>query len=197
MHKKPQKTTSKSSSSFTSNSTRHPQTATKEMVLRRRAQRKSSSQDDKERLLPAIELQEYPVDASSPPTYKPPKTDPLFLNGYPDEPSPRNPLRRVATCLNLSSCIDALISRPQRHFPSPRITIRRSEEEPEQVSCEKLSGKGKSKLARSGGSNTETGLRSAMTWYFWAPPMTETAKVKDCPTLEFLRMRLAPPGLWL
>lgn len=183
------------------NQTLNTQTATKNnnnMVLRRRAQRRTSSHDDNERLLPAIELQAYPLDPSSPPTYNPPKTNPSSRNGYPDGPSPRNPLHRVATRLNLSGYIDALTSRPRRHSPSPRTIIRRSEEEPVQtISLEIVFSKGNRKHARSGGApeSEKTGLRSAMTWYFWAPP--SSAKPKDCPTLRFLRTRLAPPGLWL
>ena len=203
------------------------------MVLRRRIRRRSQrrsqpktpshgTKDDTERLLPALELQEYPINANrnaSMPTYTPPTHSlptyspmPKYNSPEPDVPSPdgdvltfpdlilpRKRLSRVTSSLKLSGWVGALTHRPRLHFPGKQIVLRHGEEldHISSSSSETLFGKGKETKRHSSRddvkSGSDTGLRSAVHWYFCSP----TDTVKNCPTLEFLRLRLAPPNVWL
>lgn len=180
-------------------------------LRRRRTQRRYSSlpqTDDTERLLPAIELQDYRIDAiidASQPTdnFSEVDTSPFEedLESGPYEASPRKRLRRVTTSLKIRRRVSALIRRPQQHFRSHKVIVRDSQEldghDRIENSFETQSVKDKRKRHSwkdfKPWSESEDGLRSTISWYFWSPSDT----VKDCPTLEFVRIRLAPPNVWL
>ena len=175
---------------------------------RRRAQRKTSYNDpanDNERLLPATELQGYPVGAvtdASPSMYNSSEfhTSSIEEEGQFDshEILPRKPLRRVATPLKLRRCMDAIKRCAKKHLGGQLVIVRVWEERVQTQSFPKTSpgewerkghSRGESKLK----SDSDKSLRSTIKWYFWSPSDT----VKNCPTLEFVRTRLAPPNVWL
>lgn len=180
------------------------------MYLRRRTQARPSSHqqiDDDERLLPAIELSEYSTDAfrnASPRICKASESDALSpkkeLHACPHRSLPRKPLRRIGKSLKLDSCLDALKCRLQQRSRTQWLPLDHSEElefcHRASTSLDKRSRKGE-RTGRSCKATSVIGpdgsLRSSLSWYFCSPADT----VKNCPTLEFLRTRLAPPNLWL
>ena len=170
------------------------------MLLRHRVQLKTSAYqriDENERLLSAIELEDYfPVEAITPFG----ELDASYLNGEyqscPREALLRKRVRRVG------KYVHALIRRPQQHLRSQWTIVQEREElecsDGVKASFEMLSGrtaKGSChpSRAKSCPGSDATGLRAAVHWYFWSPAET----VKNCPTMEFLRIRLAPPSVWL
>ncbi len=180
------------------------------MFSRLRAQPKSSSHrqmDDEERLLSTIELQDYPIDPTtnaSPRIYHTSESDTSALREslqiYPHETSTRNRLHRVATSLKLSRCRDGLIGRLQSHSRNKWVVLPHSEEleSGDQVNTDSKTllgkGHGKSRSRRAKlVPDSDRSLRSTVDWYFWSP--TNTAK--NCPTLEFLLLHLAPSHIWL
>ena len=173
------------------------------MPLRRRARCKASPHDptdDNARLLPAIELQDYRSDAS-PSIYDFSELDASSLEGVDInsyESPPRKQLQRVATLLRLGRCVDALKRCAKQHLGGQLVIERvwegrvQVESSPETSSGEwekKGHSWGDSKLK----SDSDDNLRSTIKWYLWSPSDT----MKNCPTLEFVRPRLAPPNVWL
>ena len=179
------------------------------MPLRHKIQRKSSANDpidDNERLLPAIELQSYQIDAiahASLSRYSSSEVDTLPLEEEPQfvpQPLPSKQLRRIAASLKLHRCVDALKHLPRQHSRSQRAVVQASEEpecrDRDQCSSETLGGKEKRKRCSwkdvTSCAGSKVGQQSAINWYFWS-----SDTVKNCPTLEFVRTRLAPPNMWL
>ncbi len=180
------------------------------MFSRLRAQPESSSHrqmDDEERLLSAIELQDYPIDPitnASSHIYHTSEFDtsalsqPLQISAY--ETSIRNRLQRVATSLKLGRYRDGLLRRLQSHSRNQWVVLPNSEELEfgAQVKTDsktllgKWHGKFRSRRAKLV-PESDRSLRSTVDWYFWSP--TNTAK--NCPTLEFLLLHLAPSHIWL
>ena len=180
------------------------------MFFRPRAQPKSSSHrqmDDEERLLSATELQDYPIDPitnASSHIYHTSESDtsaprePLQISPF--ETSTRNRLQRVATSLKLGRCRDGLISRLQSHSRNQWVVLSDSEElefgAQVKTDSKTLLGKGHGKLRSRRAKlvpDSDRSLRSTVDWYLWSP--TNTAK--NCPTLEFLLLHLAPSHIWL
>lgn len=166
--------------------------------------------DDGERLLSAVELHKYPIDATadaSPPTCNVPESDIPVLNGNfetcPHDLLSFDRLQRIAASLKLeklSSYIDALRYFPQKRLRSQYVVLQDSEElaccDPVKMSSETLFRKGRTKGHSRRAKRhfaSDAGSRSTFNWYFCSQP--ETAK--DCPTLEFLRIHLAPSNVWL
>lgn len=159
--------------------------------------------DEEERLLPAIELQEYPIDDAitnaSRPVYNPSKLKPTFqICSHRTLSFDR--LRRILNIEKIGSSVNDRQCRPRRKVGSQRVILHDSEEpeccDREETFSETLF----EKVQRKGGSwrakchlRTESRLRSTTRWYFLSPADT----VKNCPTLEFLRIHLAPPSVWL
>lgn len=183
----------------------------KTMPLRRRAHRRTSYNDptdDNERLLSSIELQDYKYDAvtdASLGIYSSSQFHTSFLEEKTQfnyhEILPRKPLRRVAVSLKLRRCLDALKRCAKVHLGG-QLVIVEVDHEPENCgqihSSPRMSSREwKRKGYSCGGpklkSDSDDGLRSTIKWYFWSPSNT----VKNCPTLEFVRTRLAPPVVWL
>ena len=182
------------------------------MLQRFRIQLKATSsrrkeEDDDERLLSTMELHEYPVDTianASPPVYR--ASEPhqsaatRKVQTRPSETLSFDRLRRVAQIGKLSSYVDALRCRFQQHSPDQWVILQDSEElgccDRVRTSSETLSGQRRRKRyvwrARSR-SRSDAGLRSSVMWYFGSP----VEAGKDCPTLEFLRIHLAPLNVWL
>ena len=112
----------------------------------------------------------------------------------------RNRLQRIATSLNLDGCLDTLIRRLHPRSRNQWFILHDSEEleycARVEISPKRLSRKGQRKVRSwrvEHYSATDSNLRSTMNWYFWSPAET----VKNCPTLQFLRIHLAPPNVWL
>ena len=174
------------------------------MPLRRRAQLKTSSHDPTDenvRLLPATEFQDYRVDAS-PSIHNFSELDTAFLeeedNISSHESLPRKQLRRVAISLKLRRCMNALKRCAKEHLGGQMVIVQVWEGRVQiQSSPETSSGEwerkghscGDSKLK----SDSDDGLRSTINWFFKSPSDT----VKNCPTMDFVRTRLAPPNVWL
>ncbi len=161
--------------------------------------------DDEERLLSAIELYEYPLDGitnAAPPAHNAPEALKTKFQLYPHETLSFNRLRHIASSLNierLGSYVDALKSRPRQHSRSQWVISRDSEEleccDPVNTSSETQMGEaqGKDRIWKSKRrSKSDTGLRSTVDWCFWS-----LEAVKNCPSLEFLRIHLAPTNIWL
>ena len=179
------------------------------MFFRPRAQLNFSSRQrtDDERLLPAIELQDFPIDANSDASrsiYHTLESETSVLHGElqicHNETVSRSRLRRIAASLKLASCVDTLSHRLQPHSRGRWTVLGEGEES---NCCDRVTTSPKT-LLRTGqkkghfwranpGSESDTSWWSAVDWYFWSP--TET--VKNCPTLEFLQIHLAPPNVWL
>ena len=177
------------------------------MFLRRRTQPKSSSHkrtDENERLLSStIELEDHPteaiMDASPPPTYTFAEVDASCLKGGEHQSCPheafllRKRFRRVGN----------YVHDPIRRLQRQRTIVQDNSTELDcrdgvKASFEPLSGKtakgnGRPWRAKSASRSDVNGLREELEWYFWSP----TDIVKNCPTLEFLRIHLAPPSVWL
>ena len=163
--------------------------------------------DDDERLLSTIELHDYPVDTianASPPIYIASEAHQSAatrkVQTRPSETLLLDRLRRVVKTEKLSSYMDALRCRFQQHSPDQWVILQDSEElrcrDHVRKSSETPSGQGRRKgHARRARrcSRSDAGLRSSVKWYFGSP----IEAVKDCPTLEFLRIHLAPPNVWL
>ena len=171
------------------------------MFFRPRAQLQFSPRQHRredERLLPYIELQDYPISANSDAS---PESETSVLKGdlqtIPQEHSPRNRLQKLAHSLKLSSYVEILPRRLQLHSPRDQWIVL---QECEQLDCcdrvatspEKGHRRGRFWKAKFD-CEAETSWRSAVDWYFCSPAET----VKNCPTLEFLHVRLAPPSVWL
>ena len=162
--------------------------------------------DHEERLLPTVELYEYPLDGITNAAYNAPKPNTFALQReskmYPHENLSFNQLRRILTSLNfekIGSYVDTLTRRPPQRLRSQWVLLQDNEElaccDPVKTSSETLFGEFQVKehLAKAKRrSGSDTGLRSTVDWYFWSP---EAAK--NCPSLEFLRIHLAPTNVWL
>ena len=180
------------------------------MFLRRRTQvRPSSDQrmDDVERLLPTIELYEYPTDAYTNASLRICNTSEsdVFspwedLHACPHGSLLRDSFRRIAASLKFDSCLDALRRRLQQRSRSQRNILHHGED----LECHDWAGPSSNARPKRGeregrswkaelGSGSDHGLRSSFAWYFWSPADT----AKNCPTLEFLCVRLAPSNMWL
>ena len=166
----------------------------------------SHQRTDDERLLPAIELQDYPIDADSNASRSFRHTLESEASNLkaelrlcPQETLSRNRLRRIAASLKLGSCLD-ILPRLQPQSRDQWIPLLEDEEvnfcgrvtPSHETLLRKEQRKGHVWRAKPG-SESDTSWRSAAEWYFCSP--TET--VKNCPTLEFLQIHLAPPSVWL
>lgn len=111
-------------------------------------------------------------------------------------------LRRIATSLNvekIGSYVDTLTCRSPQRLRSQWVILQDNEElaccDPVKTSSETLFAEVQVKghfWRAKGRSGSDTGLQSTVNWYFWSP---ETAK--NCPSLDFLRIHLAPTNVWL
>ena len=121
------------------------------------------------------------------------------LNSFPI--SPRKPLRRVAIPLKLRRCMDALKRCAKEHLGGQVVIVEVEHELEPFIQIQNPSKTSPEEWKREGypcgnsnlKSDSDDGLRSTIKWYFWSPSDT----VKNCPTLEFVRTRLAPPVVWL
>ena len=162
---------------------------------------------DAERLLPGIELHEYPIDtitdasplachASQPKS----SASKRKLRIYSHETLSFDRIRRVASFVNLdklATYLDSLTDRPQQQHLRRQFLLLQDGEEQDTVkpSSEKPFKKtqGKGRLPRlNSHSGSDAGLRSTINWYFWSPEAG-----KNCSSLEFLLMHLAPTHIWL
>ena len=166
-------------------------------------------QRDDERLLPAIELYEYPIDTitdASPLAYLVPKINKSAftrsLRIHNSKTSSFDRIKRIADSVNLGklgSYFDSLTGRPQQRLRSRFVLLRDGEE----LGCcdavktysdtlfEKTQGKGRLWRVNCP-SGSDAGLRSTINWYFWSPEAG-----KNCPSLEFVLMHLNPTHIWL
>ena len=161
---------------------------------------------DDERLLPYIELQSYPINTNSSASPESSSSYPVLKGGLqinPQSNPSRNRLRRLADSLKLGSYLDNISRRLQPHSSRDQWHILQGYEQLDY--CDRVTSSPEAPLRkgqrRSRFWKTKTdseadssSWRSAVDWYFCSP--TETV-VKNCPTLEFLHVRLAPPGVWL
>lgn len=181
------------------------------MFSRLRTNRKPSfhQRTDDERLLPAIELYEYPIGAIT-------DTSPRACDASEiDLPDPERQLqicpyeilsfqwlRRIKTSPifeKLGRHMDTLIRRHQQHMQSQWVILEDSKElafcDAVETSSEtpfrKMRGKCHVRLAKRR-CGSDNGLRSTINWYFWSPEAE-----KNCPSLEFFLMHLAPTHIWL
>ncbi|CAF9934807.1 hypothetical protein IMSHALPRED_009840 [Imshaugia aleurites] len=181
------------------------------MLRRLKTQLKLSSNreqdDDEERLLAAIELHEYPIN-----TIVDASTHVYDTRGPHESAAKRNfqtwhhntlslsQLRRAPKLENFGAYVDSLLRRLQQHSRDQWVIVHDSEElgfrDQVRTSSERLLRIGRRRghpRRRRPRSGSDTGLRSSVKWYFGSPAEI----VKDCPTLEFVRIHLAPPNVWL
>ena len=181
------------------------------MPLRRRAHRKSSYNDptdDNERLLPSIELQDYKFDADTDASLSIYSSSEFYTSAVEEESQftsheilLRKPLRRVAISLKFRRYINALKRRAKEHLGGQVVVVEVDHElepfvqiqNPPKTSPEEWKRNGYSCGDSKLKSESHDGLRSTIKWYFSSPSET----VKNCPTLEFVRTRLAPPVVWV
>lgn len=163
----------------------------------------------RERLLPAIELHEYSIDAITNASRHP-------YNGYESDISTQKikfqicpqgaptfeRLQRIATSLKFEkarNCVEALIRRSPRQSRNQWVILQDTEE---LACCDKITTESETSFRKQHQtdhlqraerrSGSDAGFRSTVNWYFWSP---EAAK--NCPPLEFLRIHLAPTNVWL
>lgn len=181
------------------------------MFCRLRTKRRISfhEQTDDERLLLAIELYEYPIDTitnASPLAY--PVSQPnksafkRNIRIHALRASSFDRVQCIADSVNwdkLSSYISSFTGRSQQRSRSHYFLLRDVEElrccDAVESSSEALfkKGQGKGRLWRvKCRSGSDAGLRSTINWYFWSPEAG-----KNCPSLEFILMHLAPSHIWL
>lgn len=181
------------------------------MFCRLRTNRRFSfhEQTDDERLLPAIELYEYPIDTitgASPLAYPVSKANKTAfkrsVRTYTHKISSFDGIRRItdsARLEKLGSYLSSLTGRSRQRQRSGFVFLRDSKElgccDAVEASSETLLKKtqGKGRLWRMNyTSGSDVGLRSTINWYFWSPEVG-----KNCPSLEFVLMHLNPTHIWL
>ena len=181
------------------------------MFCRLRTNRKFSSheQTDDERLLPAIELREYPIDTisdASPLAYPASKHNKSAFKRsvptYRHQISSIDRIRRIADSVSLEklgSFWDSITDPFQQRLRNQCVLLQDGEEQAlcdaVETSSETLfeQGQGKGRLWRvQCRSGSDAGLRATVNWYFWSPEAG-----KNCPSLEFILMHLAPTHIWL
>lgn len=159
---------------------------------------------------PVIELQEYPIDTitdasplachASQHAHKLASKRKLRL--YPHETLSFDQIRRAASFVTLDklgSYLDSLTDRPQQHLRSQYVLLQGGEMRAccdtvklsSETLIKKAHGKGRFRRVESH-SGSDAGLRSTINWYFWSPEVG-----KNCASLEFFLVHLAPTQIWL
>lgn len=177
--------------------------------LRNRRQYSCHGRMDEERLLPAVELHDYPKNAftnASQHAYDASESDTSTRGRtfqiHPYKTLALEKLQRITTPLKFEKIrnrLGALTRRSSRHSRIQWVISQDSEElaghEPVTTSSKTPLRKKRetSHLRRAKHhSRSDAGLRSTVNWYFWSPEAG-----KNCPSVEFLRIHLAPANVWL